>query len=302
MGYLDQSDAHNYYPTHLWRNRERVPLAGNVLYEDPRAHGRVARERITYSHDVMTEQALEFIRDHHEQPFLLHVHWTIPHANNEGGNLTGDGMEVPDYGPYADEDWPTTAKGYAAMISRVDADVGRICGLLRELEIERHTLVVFTSDNGPHSEGGHNHKFFNSNGPLRGFKRDLYEGGIRVPTIVFWPDTVPAGEECDVPLAFWDFLPTACELAGVDPPEGIDGISLAAAIRGGECPPREYLYWQFQNQEAVRAGEWKAIRPGRNREWELYDLANDIGETNDVAAEHPDVVARLKLYANEARR
>ncbi|MEZ5303943.1 MAG: sulfatase-like hydrolase/transferase [Verrucomicrobiales bacterium] len=183
MGYLDQSEAHNYYPTHLWRNAEKFPLAGNVLSEDKAARGRVATRRVTYSHDVMADQALGFIREHKAEPFLLHIHWTIPHANNEGGRATGDGMEVPDYGTYADRDWKPTAKGHAAMITRMDADVCRLIALLDELGIGERTLVIFTSDNLPHSEGGHSHERFDSNGSLRGFKRDLYEGGIRVPTI-----------------------------------------------------------------------------------------------------------------------
>ncbi|HRX83068.1 MAG TPA: sulfatase-like hydrolase/transferase, partial [Pirellulaceae bacterium] len=169
MGYLDQGEAHNYYPTHLWRNEKRVALDGNILSDDPNARGRVATKRTTYSHDLLTDAALEFVRQNHEQPFLLHVHWTIPHANNEGGRVTGNGMEVPDYGIYADRDWPNTAKGQAAMITRMDGDVGRFVALLRELKIDRKTLLIFTSDNGPHSEGGHRHEFFDANGPLRGY-------------------------------------------------------------------------------------------------------------------------------------
>jgi uncharacterized sulfatase len=302
MGYLDQSQAHNYYPTHLWRNRVRYPLAGNVLFDDPAASGRVAERRETYSHDVATEQALEFIRSHHDQPFLLHVHWTIPHANNEAGSFRGDGMEVPDDGPYADRDWPSTAKGAAAMISRMDADVGRIRELLESLGIQRRTLLIFTSDNGPHSEGGHSHEFFDSNGPLRGFKRDLYEGGIRVPTIAWWPGTVDPGTVSDTPLAFWDFLPTACELAGAEAPQNIDGISFAELLRGGDVSDRPDLYWQFQGKRAVRMGNWKAVRPGADQPWELYDLESDIGERNDVAAGHPDVVRRAEAYTAAARQ
>ncbi len=179
MGYLDQSEAHNYYPTHLWRNGEKFPLKGNVIGDDPNGRGRVSSKRVTYSHDVMTDQMLEFIREHQAGPFLMHVHWTIPHANNEGGRAVKNGMEVPDYGIYADRDWPDVEKGQAAMITRMDKDVGRLIALLRELKIDQNTLVFFTSDNGPHNEGGHKHEYFDANGPLRGFKRDLYEGGIR---------------------------------------------------------------------------------------------------------------------------
>lgn len=296
MGYLDQGEAHNYYPTHLWRNAEKFPLAGNVIGDYPNGRGRVASERKTYSHDVMTEQAFEFIREHAEEPFLLHMHWTIPHANNEGGRVTGDGMEVPDYGIYADrEKWPTTARGQAAMVTRMDGDVGRLFALLKELGIDERTLVLFTSDNGPHSEGGHKHEFFDANGPLRGFKRDLYEGGIRVPTIVRWPGVIEAGAESDEPFAFWDWLPTACDLAGAEVPNDIDGISFAPTLRGEEQTKRhDHLYWRYQKKEALRKGKWKAVRLGPDKPTELYDLSVDIGETNNLAGENPDLVKELE--------
>ena len=219
MGYLSQSNAHNYYPTFLWENATQVPLPGNVIGDYPNGRGRVASKRVTYSHDVMTERAFQFIRDHRSGPFLLHIHWTIPHANNEGGRVTGDGMEVPDLGPYADRDWPAPEKGFAAMVSWMDRDMGRLMKLLKELEIDDHTVVFFTSDNGPHNEGGHQHTFFDSNGPLQGFKRSMHEGGIRVPMLVRWPGKIKAGSVTDHPSAFWDFLPTACELAGAPLPE-----------------------------------------------------------------------------------
>jgi arylsulfatase A-like enzyme len=306
MGYLNQSDAHNYYPTHLWRNGETVPLEGNVLSEHPDARGRVAVERVTYSHDVMTDAALDFIRAHAHEPFLLHVHWTIPHANNEGGYVTGDGMEVPDYGIYEDRPWPSIEKGHAAMITRMDRDVGRLVALLEELNIERHTVVFFTSDNGPHAEGGHDHAFFDSNGPLRGYKRDLYEGGIRVPMIVRWPGRIAAGSTTDHPSAFWDYLPTAVALAGAEAPAGLDGISYVPTLLGEAQPQHEYLFWTFGRGErarvAVRFGKWKAVRNGIADPVELYDLSLDIGEASDVAAENPDVVARLTAIMEEAAR
>jgi arylsulfatase A-like enzyme len=302
MGYLDQGEAHNYYPTHLWRNDQKVPLAGNVLSDDPKARGRVASKRTTYSHDLMTEAALDFVRQNHEQPFLLHVHWTIPHANNEGGRVTGDGMEVPDHGIYADRDWPSTAKGQAAMIARMDGDVGRLVTLLRDLKIDHKTLLIFTSDNGPHSEGGHNHEFFDANGPLRGYKRDLYEGGIREPMIAWWPGVVEAGGTCDEPLAFWDFMPTACELAGIDSSKASDGISFVPSLVGRGQRSHEFLFWKYGPKEAIRMGNWKGVRIKPNRPLELYDLQSDIGESQDVSAEHPDLVARLtKLMAGAQR-
>lgn len=300
MGYLDQSEAHNYYPTHLWLNQEKFPLEGNVLGNDPQARGRVAVERVTYSHDVMTDQMFEFIRRNHDRPFLMHVHWTIPHANNEGGRVTGDGMEVPDYGIYADRDWPNTAKGQAAMISHMDKDVGRLVALLRQLDIEKRTLLMFTSDNGPHSEGGHKHEFFDANGPLRGYKRDLYEGGIRAPTICWWPGTISAGSQSDEPLAFWDFLPTACELAGSRPPRGLDGISFLPTLLGRPQMGHEYLFWKYGQKTAVRKGRWKAVQLGPEKPIELYDLAEDIGENRDVAVQHPEMVAQVKTIIERA--
>jgi arylsulfatase A-like enzyme len=300
MGYLDQGQAHNYYPTHLWLNKRKYPLAGNVLSKNPQARGRVAIQRETYSHDVMTDQALEFIRRSYQQPFLLHVHWTIPHANNEGGRLTGDGMEVPDYGIYTKRDWPVTAKGQAAMIARMDRDVGRLLDLLRELKIAQRTLVFFTSDNGPHSEGGHRHEFFNANGPLRGYKRDLYEGGIRVPGIAWWPGVIKPGAVTQEPLAFWDFLPTACELAGIAAPAGIDGISFAPLLTGQAFTGHDYLFWRFQKKSAIRQGPWKAVRLSPQHPIELYHLPTDIGETKDLAVEHPDLVKKLTALMQQA--
>jgi len=310
FGYLDQSEAHNYYPTHLYRcagkKVEQVPLEGNVLMDDPNARGRVARpeNRVTYSHDVMTEEALGFIRRHRDKPFLLHVHWTIPHANNEGGRVIGDGMEVPDYGQYADESWPSTAKGQAAMITRMDADVGRMVALLRELKIDRRTLIIFTSDNGPHSEGGHKHEYFDANGPLRGFKRDLYEGGIRVPTIAWWPGQVAPGTQSSEPLAFYDFLPTACELAGVQPPENTDGVSFVPTLlsQPEQQMHHDYLYFKYGKKEAVRMGPFKAVRLVPGQPVELYDLRRDIGESRNVAAQQPEVVEKMEAAMREAVR
>jgi len=306
MGYLDQGQAHNYYPLYLWRNHEKVALEGNELYEpDARNRGRVARKRVVWSHEVMTNAALDFIRENAERSFLLHIHWTVPHANNEAGRVLGDGMEVPDYGDYADQNWPDSEKGFAAMVSYLDADVGRIAALLKELQIEKNTVLLFTSDNGPHHEGGHQHEFFNSNGPLRGYKRDLYEGGIRVPLIVRWPGKVKAGTTTAHPSAFWDYLPTACEIAGIEPPQNIDGISYLPTILGQEQPQHEYLYWRFFNhkrdKEAVRAGNWKAVRPGPDAGIELYDLSTDIGEQNNVAITHPEIVEKIKAFMEDAK-
>lgn len=301
-GYMNQGNAHNYYPPFLWENHRQVMLEGNVLMDEPAARGRVSKSRVTYSHDKMTDAALGFIRRNHRSPFLLHIHWTIPHANNEGGRVLKDGMEVPDYGIYADRDWPNPEKGFAAMITRMDADVGRLFQLLKDLSIDDETLVIFTSDNGPHREGNHDEKFFDSSGALTGYKRSMHDGGIRVPMIARWPGKIAAGTQSDLPSAFWDFLPTACEAAGVTPPEDIDGISYLPTLLGHSDTQKkhDYLYWASQEGETsvgIRRGPWKLVRYRKDRDgeadWRLYDLRSDIGEQSDIAAAKPEIVAEI---------
>ena len=312
FGYLNQGNAHNFYPPFLWKNKVQVELPGNVLSKKPEAKGRVSTEKVTYSHDEMTKEAFGFIRENAADPFLLHIHWTIPHANNEGGRVNGDGMEVPDYGIYADKDWPNPEKGFAAMITRMDGDVGRLVALLKELEIDQKTLILFTSDNGPHQEGGHKHEYFDSNGPFQGYKRSMHEGGIRVPMIANWPGTIEAGTESDLPSAFWDFLPTACEIGGAPIPEGTDGISYLPTLLGKteEQKKHEYLYWassEGATSVGVREGKWKLVqyrkKKGKNadkseggEDWRLYDLDKDPGEETDLSEEHPEVVERILGY------
>ncbi len=314
FGYLNQGNAHNFYPPFLWDNKEQFALSGNVLMTDnEKARGRVSEKRVTYSHDVMTERALSFVRKNRESPFLLHIHWTIPHANNEGGRVFGDGMEIPDYGIYADRDWPNPEKGFAAMVTRMDRDVGKLLDLLAELGIDDHTAVFFTSDNGPHEEGGHKHEFFDSNGPLKGYKRSMHEGGIRVPLIARWPGTIEAGTVSDHPSAFWDYLPTACEIVGTEAPAGIDGISYLPTLLGRKENQKthDYLYWASSEGETsvgIRDGKWKLVKyrekrkaknEGEPNDWRLYDLSEDIGEENNIASEHPEIVERMKA---EVRR
>ncbi|MCR9293826.1 MAG: sulfatase-like hydrolase/transferase, partial [bacterium] len=294
--------AHNYYPTHLYRNNQRYPLPGNVIGDYPEGRGKVSSERVTYSHHVITDQMLSFVRENAAKPFLLHVHWTLPHANNEGGRVLGNGMEIPDYGDYADQDWPDTEKGQAAMITLLDKDVGRLIALLKELKIADNTLVIFTSDNGPHSEGGHKHEFFNANGPLRGFKRDLYEGGIRAPTIAWWPQRIAAGSISDEPLAGYDWMATACELAGVEPSSQTDGISFVPTLLGKPQKSHEYLFWSYGDKKALRKGPWKGVISGPTSSLELYHLEHDIGETTDVADEHPQIVQELKSLITAAQQ
>jgi arylsulfatase A-like enzyme len=313
FGYLNQVRAHNYYPAWLWRNQEKVKLDNEVVYINEgyaRGVGSAATKRVDYSHDLFTKEALQFIEHNKSQPFFLYLAYTIPHANNESHLVGRHGMEVPDYGIYKDRDWPEPQKGHAAMITRLDRDVGRLFAMLQELRLDENTIVFFSSDNGPHKEGGAEPEFFDSNGPLRGIKRDLYEGGIRVPMIVRWLGTIKAGSATDHISAFWDFLPTAAELAGVKQPDDIDGVSMLPTLLGQ--PHRQkrhrFLYWEFHEQgkkQAVRMGDYKSVRLNVYKDpsgpIELYDLKTDIGEKHNVADAHPKIAAKIKRYLSTAR-
>ena len=308
-GYLNQVHAHNYYPEFLWRNKQKEMLR-NVVQGSGRAYagfeGGWATKRVDYSHDLVVQEAIEFIERSKNEPFFLYLALTIPHANNEGTRGTGDGQEVPDYGIYKDKDWKNQDKGQAAMITRMDRDIGRLNDLLKKLGIEKNTLVLFTSDNGHHNEGGHNTATFDPNGPLRGMKRDLYEGGIRVPLISYWPGMMPQGAISDYIGYFGDLMATACDLAGVEAPANIDSVSMVPVLTGkhGKQLDHKYLYWEFYEQgskQAVREGRWKAIRmPMFTGPIQLFDLSNDLGEANNVAAEHPEVVKRMEAYMKKA--
>lgn len=301
FGFLNQGHAHNYYPDSLYRDESRVKLEGNVIGPV----NNVATKRTVYAPDLFLREALAFLESNRDRPFFLEFANTLPHANNERGRELGDGMEVPDYGPYAEKPWPTPQKGHAAMISRLDGDVGRLLARLRDLGLERNTLVIFTSDNGPHKEGGADPKFFQSAGPLRGYKRDLYEGGIRVPFLVRWPGKVAAGSTTDAPVAFWDLLPTFAEVASVKIPEGLDGVSIVPTLLGkAGGPDHPPLYWEFHEggfKQAAVIGDWKAVRVGLGNPLEIYDLSRDEGETENLAARHPDVVAKFASYLENAR-
>ncbi len=292
FGYLHQRAAHLYWPEWLWLNDTKFPLRNKVTFD--RESGN-AYEKVDYSHDAMWQEAMSFIARQAaaERPFFLQMHITIPHANNEG---QPHGMEVPNFMQYADEDWPEPEKGFAAMVSWLDRDMGRLLAWLKRLDIDRSTIVFFTSDNGPHREGGHEVDFFDSNGPLRGHKRDLYEGGIRVPMIVRWPGQVEPGTLSDLPCAGWDFMPTACDLAGVDSPDDIDGLSMVPTLLGepGRQQKHEHLYWAYKDKRALRAGEWKVVRPGKDKPTELYNLEEDPGEQNNLAGEHPQRLRQLE--------
>lgn len=293
FGYLDQTHAHDYYPEFLWRNDRKFFLRGNINHQ-----------KGDYAPDWFTRVATNFVRVEAAYPFFLYLASTIPHANNERTRETTNGMEVPSDAPYSRETWPQPEKNKAAMITRLDAAVGKIMAELKKLKLDDNTVVFFSSDNGPHKEGGNDPKFFDSGGPLRGIKRDLYEGGIRVPMIVRWPGKIKPGEVSDQVWAFWDFLPTAADIAGVQPPSGIDGISMVPVLRGKPQPSHEFVYWEFHergSKQAVRMGDWKAVRLGPGEPLELYDLKSEIGEKENVARQHPDLVGRIEAYLKTAR-
>ena len=305
FGYLGQRHAHNYYTEFLFHNEDSVAVPGNRMPEPRRGDGAgEALDKVTYSHDLIADSALAFVDRNREGPFMLYLALTIPHANNEAGPR---GMEVPDYGRYEQMDWPDAEKGTAAMITRMDADIGRLLDRLEEHGIAENTLVFFTSDNGPHREGGRDPEYFDSNGPLRGIKRDLYEGGVRVPAIAWWPESVEAGGVTDHVGYFPDILPTFASLAGAAPPKGIDGIDMAPTLLGRPQDQRthEYLYWEFHEDgmaQAVRLGSWKGVRTPAQDAIEVYDLRADLSETTDLAAQHPEVAARLDSIMQAAHR
>jgi len=255
---------------------------------------------VDYSHGLIVEQALQFIEHNQDDPFFLYVPLTIPHANNEGTRATGNGQEVPEYGIYADKSWTEPDKGQAAMITRMDHDLGRLLIKLKELGIDGRTVVMFSSDNGHHDEGGHNTDLFDPNGPLRGKKRDLYEGGLRVPMIVRWPGETPAATGTDHISYFGDLMATVCELGGVMPPANVDSISFLATITGNSPQQlkHEYLYWEFYERggkQALRQEQWKAVRmPLFTGKTELFDLSQDLGEAHDIADQHPEIVKQLE--------
>lgn len=312
-GYVNMYHAHNFYPPFLIRNG-KIERLGNVTKEfwlkdgreegGPKEGAGVAKVKRDYAPDLIADEALEFIEANRDGPFFLYHALNVPHANNEGGSdrEQQDGMEVPDYGDFAAKDWPNPEKGFASMIRNIDRDVGRILDKLRELKIAENTLVIFSSDNGPHQEGRHQMEYFNSNGELRGMKRDLYEGGVRVPTIAWWPGRISAGSETDHLSGFQDFLPTAAELADAEAPANLDGISMLPTLFGKSDAQKkhEFLYWEF-SEKGGKVGlvtpKWKAVRlntvknPGGPIE--LYDLGADVSEETDVASDHPDTVKEL---------
>ncbi|MGZ3952794.1 MAG: arylsulfatase, partial [Flavisolibacter sp.] len=298
-GYNCQSLAHNYYPDYLWHNHDRVVLAENLQNDS------------LYSADLIHRQAMRFLNAQHDQPFFLYLPYTLPHAeviaphdqvydyyvkkfNEQPVEQKSSNMEKLHSDPY-----PHAA--FAAMVSRLDKYVGEIMNTVKERGLEKNTLVIFASDNGPHKEGGGDPVFFNSNGGLRGIKRDLYEGGIRVPFIVYQLGVTKAGTINTMPAALWDLFPTFLQLAGVAPPGSIDGISLWPAITGQMQDGHAYFYWELHEsggKQAVRFGNWKGVRLNVSTKTksplELYDLATDPQEKNDVASKYPQVVKQIE--------
>jgi arylsulfatase A-like enzyme len=318
-GYVSMWHAHNFYPEFLIRNgqEERLRNVSQPQWRGMDGRG-VAEKRVDYAPELLTDEVLQFIRRDHHQPFFLYYALNVPHTNNEGGrhNPSGEkGMEVrmtadgqPDFGPFADTDWPDPEKGFATMMHHIDRDVGRILETLQQQGLDDNTIVLFSSDNGPHQEGGHRMDFFDSNGPLRGMKRDLYEGGIRVPFIVRWPGHVKAGVTSDLISGFQDMLPTFAELAGSETPAGLDGISLVPELTGKGIQPRHnFMYWEFSEQKGKRAivkDDWKLVQlqvaTDTPSDFELYDLASDLNESNDISDRHPDVVRELAALLEAA--
>ena len=309
-GYLNQVHAHNFYPEFLWKNFDKHRLRNEVQLVGKKGYagfiGGAATKRIDYSHDLFAEEALSWISKNKDNPFFLYLPLTIPHANNEGSRMFGDGAEVPEYGIYDKMDWPKQDKGQAAMITRMDKDVGRILDLLGKLKIAENTLVVFTSDNGPHNEARHNPERFNPSGPLRGMKRTLTEGGIRVPTIAWWPKTVAQGSQCEQPFYFGDLMATACELSGAPLPRNLDSVSFLPTLKGktDKQARHDFLYWEFYERtfrQAVVVENWKLIRSGMEDERiELYDLSKDVHEDKNLAKEKPELAKKFLAMMEKA--
>jgi arylsulfatase A len=306
FGFLDHRHAHRQYTDHLYRNAERVEVDLNK----------------DYANDLFTREAVSFIERDDQRPFFLYLNYTVPHAElrvpedslsafkgrypeKPFVNATADGKPTGPDGPslgYRSQ--PTPHAAFAAMITRMDRDIGQLTDLLKTRGVDRRTLVVFLSDNGPHQEGGAEPPFFKSSGGLRGIKRDLYEGGIRVPMIASWPGTIPAGRVNNHAAAHWDMMPTLAEFAGAPAPKGLDGVSLARTLRGRTQPAHEFMYWEFHErgfQQAVRMGDWKAVRLAKDQPLELYNLATDPAEATNVASTQPSVVARIEDYLKTAR-
>lgn len=317
FGYNCQRYAHRYYPAYLWENQIKVELPGNGW-----------TQKTTYAPDLIQEETLKFIDENKDQPFFLFMPIVMPHAElaapddeilkkfrlkfgDETPHLGGKGS---DYGPemsipgYQSERYPHAT--FAAMVGRIDRYVGEVLVKLDQLGLTENTIVIFTSDNGAHQEGGADPDFFDSNGPFKGYKRDLYEGGVHVPLIVKWPGKVKPGSKSDHRSAFWDWLPTFAEIAGTEEPKGIDGISFLPALLGQSVQKQhDYLYWEFHElggRQALLKDGWKLVKlqvkDASKMTVELYNLNADPGETKDLSKDQPEKVKELDLLIREAHR
>lgn len=301
FGFLNQTHAHNHYPNFLWRNGERITLPNDLEQIGPTEGTGYSTKRVAYANDLFFADAQKFIGDNRAKPFFLYLALTTPHANGERSRALGDGNEVPDYGPYADRPWNDSQKGHAAMITRMDRQIGEVMTQLKTLGLDERTVVIFSSDNGAHHEGGPNYDpaFFNASGPLRGIKRDLYEGGIREPFIVRWTGHIKPDTTSAYVGYFGDMMATFAELAGAKIPDHLDSISIVPTLLGQSGQKvHDYLYWEFYERGVSQAllldGHWKGIRlKSPNAPMQLYDLNTDLGEKHDVAKGHPEIVARI---------
>lgn len=314
FGYVSMWHAHNFYPEFLIRNGQKEALRNISQPQWKGQDGRgVAEVRLDYAPDLFTEEVLKYLRREHSQPFFLYYALNIPHTNNEGGRHNPGpekGMEVPNFGPYADKDWLAPEKGFAAMMHFLDRDVGRILETLEQQGLDENTIVIFSSDNGPHQEGGHTMEFFNSNGPLRGMKRDLYEGGIRVPLIVRWPGRIAPGTVSQHVSGFQDWLPTLAEIAGAKTVPKNDGLSMLKELTGQTGQPQhDFLYWEFSEQKGKRAvikGDWKLLQQQvattTPAPFELYNVVEDISESTNLAQLLPEKVKQLSALLEAAHQ
>ncbi len=288
FGYNCQRHAHSYFPTYLYNDDQRFTLEGN----DGKGVGK------TYAQNLIADETLKFVKANQGRPFFLYYSITLPHGD----------YQIDDLGLYKDKPWTEQQKTYAAMVTRLDSDVGRLLALLKELKLDEKTLVMLAGDNGssfpPNSELGRH--FQQAENGLRGYKRELYEGGLRQAALARWPGFVPAGRVSEEPWAFWDFLPTAAELAGAKMPGTFkpDGTSLVEMLKGGPAPKRDYFYWELHEGkplQAIRLGDWKAVRKGAGTPLELYDLKTDRGEQNNLASQNSDIVTKIETLMKSAR-
>lgn len=301
-GYTNQSDAHDYYPEYLYENGRRVRLSGNKTSDQKR----VAKKSVTYAPQSIEEWALITLVQHHQrapkQPVYLQLDVTLPHLNNELHAIDGVGAQYPGMTRYQDRDWPNGTRGYAEMVSQLDDSLGRIVAMLKKQGMANNTLLVFSSDNGPTGvRGEKNLGFLQASGTLRGMKGMALEGGVRVPTVLWWPGHIKAGSESDAPSAFWDMLPTFAALAGVQSPE-TDGISLLPVWLNGELSSRRKpLYWRVNNWVAVMDGDYKWFRFDGDKTTveRLYNVNEDPAETIDLTSQKPEIFQRLRDVAKQ---